>query len=121
MDKLKPCPFCGGVARILSVGFGYKVYCTNPDCEVSPQTWGELTYEAAIDAWNKRADDAPAIEPERKQGMWLPDNNSPYEIRFVCSCCKESEVVPTIGFTKYIPLWDFCPNCGAKMVTGEEE
>ena len=55
------------------------------------------------------------IEPQRKKGKWLPDNNSLYEMRFVCSECHESEVVPTIGFTKYKPIWDFCPNCGADM------
>lgn len=57
----------------------------------------------------------PTIEPERKNGKWLPDNNSVYEMRFVCSECKESQVVPTIGFTKYKPIWDFCPYCGARM------
>ena len=62
----------------------------------------------------------PTIQPERKKGEWLPDNNNAYEMRFVCSCCKESEVVPTIGFTKYRPLWDFCPNCGADM-RGEKD
>ena len=62
----------------------------------------------------------PTIQPKRKKGEWLPDNNNAYEMRFVCSCCKESEVVPTIGFTKYKPLWDFCPNCGADM-RGEKD
>ena len=62
----------------------------------------------------------PPAQPELKKGEWLPDNNSAYEMRFVCSCCKESEVVPTIGFTKYKPLWDFCPNCGADM-RGEKD
>ena len=62
----------------------------------------------------------PTVQPERKKGEWLPDNNNAYEMRFVCSCCKESEVVPTIGFTKYRPLWDFCPNCGADM-RGEKD
>lgn len=57
---------------------------------------------------------APTIE-ERKTGKWLPDNNSVYEMRFICSECRESQVVPTIGFTKYKPIWDFCPNCGAMM------
>ncbi len=56
---------------------------------------------------------APTIEPQRKKGMWLPDNNSVYEMRFICSECKESQVVPTIGFTKYKPIWDYCPNCGS--------
>jgi hypothetical protein len=50
----------------------------------------------------------------------LPDNNCAYEMRFVCSVCKESEVVPTIGFTKYKPIWDFCPNCGADMRGNED-
>ena len=69
-----------------------------------------------IDAVNMQ----PTIQPEQKKGEWLPDNNNAYEMRFVCSCCKESEVVPTIGFTKYRPLWDFCPNCGADM-RGEKD
>ena len=55
----------------------------------------------------------PTIEP--RKGKWLPDNNSVYEMRFVCSECNESQVVPTTGFTKYKPIWDFCPNCGADM------
>ena len=57
----------------------------------------------------------PPVQPQQMKGRWLPDNNSAYEMRFVCSVCKESEVVPTIGFTKYKPIWYFCPNCGAKM------
>ena len=52
---------------------------------------------------------------ERKKGKWLLDNKSVYEMRFVCSECHESEVVPTIGFTTYKPIWDYCPNCGARM------
>jgi hypothetical protein len=62
----------------------------------------------------------PPVQPKRMKGRWLPDNNCAYEMRFVCSVCKESEVVPTIGFTKYKPIWDFCPNCGADM-RGEQE
>ena len=59
------------------------------------------------------------VEPVRK-GRWLPDNNCYYEVRFVCSVCKESEVVPTTGFYKYSPVWNFCPNCGAKMEVGDD-
>ena len=57
----------------------------------------------------------PSAQPEQRTGRWLPDNNSVYEMRFICSECKESHVVPTIGFTTYKPIWDFCPNCGARM------
>lgn len=55
------------------------------------------------------------VQPERKRGKWMPDTTCAYEMRFVCSECKESEAVPTIGFTKYKPIWNFCPNCGADM------
>lgn len=57
---------------------------------------------------------------ERKTGKWLPDNNSVYKMRFICSECRESQVVPTTGFTKYKPIWDFCPLCGAKMEVEHE-
>lgn len=53
----------------------------------------------------------PTIE-QRKTGKWIPDNTNMYEMRFVCSSCKESQVVPTIF---YKPIWGWCPNCGAKM------
>ena len=76
-------------------------------------------YEQALSEIREMLENAPTIEPERKNGKWLPDNNSLYEMRFVCSECHESEVVPTIGFTKYTPIWDFCPNCGADMTEGE--
>ena len=62
----------------------------------------------------------PSAEPERKHGRWLPDNTCVYETRFICSSCNESMVIPTIGFTKYKPIWDFCPNCGADM-RGEQD
>ena len=65
--------------------------------------------------WAGSIKNLPPVQPKRMKGRWLPDNNFAYEMRFVCSVCKESEVVPTIGFTKYKPIWDFCPNCGAKM------
>jgi hypothetical protein len=84
-----------------------------------------ISRQAAIDAVEKYAcntqrtyeaiKNLPPVQPKRMKGRWLPDNNFAYEMRFVCSVCKESEVVPTIGFTKYKPIWDFCPNCGADM------
>ena len=54
---------------------------------------------------------------KRKTGKWIPDNTNMYEMRFVCSSCKESQVVPTIF---YKPIWGWCPNCGASMMEGEQ-
>lgn len=60
----------------------------------------------------------PSAQPERT-GKWLHDDNFYYETRFVCSECKESECVPAIGFAPQKPLWEYCPNCGARMVDDE--
>lgn len=59
MEKLKPCPFCGGEAEIVKGRYAngtivYKVRCANvTDCKVLPETiFGEK--EKAIAAWNRR-------------------------------------------------------------------
>lgn len=51
----------------------------------------------------------PAVK--QKTGKWLPDSRF-YDIRFVCSACKNTESVATVNFK---PIWKYCPNCGAKM------
>ena len=61
MNKLKPCPFCGGEATLIDDGFGrYFVECSMSDgiCKVIPRTWSYDTKEEAIEAWNRRADNA---------------------------------------------------------------
>ncbi len=56
MDKLKPCPFCGGEATIRKYEYfsedTYNVYCEECGCEIS------MYYSEgdAIDAWNRRAE-----------------------------------------------------------------
>lgn len=54
--ELKPCPFCGGEAKLFSLGSEYEVYCT--ECH-SSSGWYSQKGEAAIRAaaaWNRRAD-----------------------------------------------------------------
>lgn len=49
---LKPCPFCGGEAKI-GIGMGeYWVMCTN--CEASS---GMSTVNGAIELWNRRVEE----------------------------------------------------------------
>ena len=62
-------------------------------------------------------DNLPSVQPERKTGMWLPDNNNYYEERYICSACKRSYKVDTCMGK---PIWNYCP-CGAKMEEGEQE
>ena len=66
MTKLKPCPFCGGEAKIehdWSVGNDGSAYfwatCNNRHCLVRPYSKEDFnSAEGAIEAWNTRADDA---------------------------------------------------------------
>lgn len=55
MEKLKPCPFCGGKAAIRKknddeVGVCYYVFCTKCCCE----TQYSRTQTEAIRDWDKR-------------------------------------------------------------------
>lgn len=47
----------------------------------------------------------PTIEPERKKGKW---NWISFNIE-----CSECGFMPNFDSTE--PLYNFCPNCGAKM------
>ena len=52
-----------------------------------------------------------SLEPERKKGKWLPDNNNIIP-HFVCSVCGISQQVETV---MYKPIWAYCPRCGSDM------
>lgn len=67
MTELKPCPFCGGKAKLFSakanVGgsrFVYWVECNLEGvitrCACIPKTWKCDTAEEAIEIWNRRAE-----------------------------------------------------------------
>lgn len=64
MSELKPCPFCGGNAKMFSAKanaagtrFVYWVECNGSMCKCSPKTENYYTKEEAAKAWNKRASD----------------------------------------------------------------
>lgn len=58
--KLKPCPFCGGEAEIMSFtddnGEYFAVVCKNDNCRCGEDyLWTEtVNRQTAIDAWNRR-------------------------------------------------------------------
>lgn len=55
--------------------------------------------------------------PDRKVGewIWMGDKG---DSRWMCSVCKSKEDVPTIMGKPIV--WDYCPNCGARM-KGEDD
>ena len=66
IEKLKPCPFCGGEARVTDVipprlytkDVAYCVYCSSCDLlfGFDMDYGGEFATEAeAIEAWNRRS------------------------------------------------------------------
>ena len=53
---------------------------------------------------------------DRPQGEWI----KPYgDSRFMCSICKGKENVPTCMGKPSV--WDYCPNCGARMKGADDE
>lgn len=79
--------------------------------------------QALIDEWlmyqvEDTIDDAPTIDAEPvRHGKWTRDYETAWgDSRFMCSVCHCKESVPTCNGEPSI--WDYCPNCGAKM---EEE
>ena len=53
--QLKPCPFCGGTAHIMKMGYPHWVYCESCGAKVHGGVMGEEEGEAAsIIAWNRR-------------------------------------------------------------------
>lgn len=55
-EQLKPCPFCGGKARlktwVIDLETYYIVNCRK--CEVKPSTARHTNIKYAVKAWNKR-------------------------------------------------------------------
>lgn len=56
--KLKPCPFCGGEAHFTwnSYRQTYRCECISEACPMRPYTPQYDRREAAVAAWNKRAE-----------------------------------------------------------------
>lgn len=72
MEKLKPCPFCGEKPLVRMVDLRcitvadnvalrdewYRVCCGNASCVCNTRTKKFLSKDEAIEAWNRRVDNA---------------------------------------------------------------
>ena len=131
MSELLPCPFCGGEAETLTAesthgGYLYGIMCS--DCRSRGDVYD--TEAEAIAAWNSRADyygyEQAAIEAWESIKAWnsRAERTCHIEERHggqYCTCC--GEMVGTFDPTSElcissnaVELWNYCPNCGAKVV-----
>lgn len=55
--ELKPCPHCGGEAKLEQMGYPHHVFCTNCYARVTGTGFGSEGERSAIEAWNRRAGD----------------------------------------------------------------
>lgn len=110
MTDLKPCPFCGGKARVrvsdsISV---MRIECT--ECHVATTTFiaDSIGESEAVEAWNTRHVETCTIGDYKDSdygythtAMW---NDEWFMPSGTCSGCGE-----------YIPVMNYCPSCGRKV------
>lgn len=107
-DKLLPCPFCGGETRMAHTTQlweprkSYWAKCSS--CHMSGRHY--QTEAEAIAAWNTRAERTCRWEYPQGVNGWVG--------YMVCSSCGEKYDETVTDTARY------CPNCGARIVEGEE-
>lgn len=53
-NKLLPCPFCGGRAKVTITNSQYIISCDNSRCIASEIKAVYIEYGSAVQAWNRR-------------------------------------------------------------------
>ena len=55
-EKLKPCPFCGGVATLehSQASGAFQVRCEGKKCHIWPETYWDHSEEWVRSMWNRR-------------------------------------------------------------------
>ena len=67
MDELKPCPFCGGEVRFVSIQNGFAIVCGDKNCLGQMRIMfgrcdnKEIFRETLISNWNKRNPEVRAV------------------------------------------------------------
>lgn len=55
ISELKPCPFCGGKAKLKHIkGYGYYIRCDGVGCGLQVYTHPVKNKYKAIEVWNRR-------------------------------------------------------------------
>ena len=119
MSDLKPCPFCGGEARIIAKPYEPKVCvgCDDDTClGFSGLGWLYDSEKEATDAWNRRAERTCRIAVEKRRV-----SQTQTVVIKSCSECghefgveKESSFPFEMTINKVEPT-AYCPSCGARV------
>ena len=106
-DELKPCPFCGGEARVHIDRRSNVLNIGCKDCGIGTiyVVADEVGLKEAVGAWNTRA--------ERTTELIVAADDLGKDL-YPCMCFQ-------CGYTKLDDFWrknhvNYCPNCGAKVV-----
>lgn len=124
MSELKPCPFCGGRQTYRKHDGGVWLTTTNHKrgCIMRDAlSFVAFATEAeAIAAWNTRTERVDECETNNKTGDIVTHDSqaertcrpsmNKYGFSMCCSECGTS-LVKSAGV-----LYNYCPNCGAKVV-----
>lgn len=88
-------------------------------------TWDNPTPDGvnAVDVAD--LEELPAVQIELRHGYWIADNARPKSILYRCSVCREIAHDRPYGSLKREPKktckMKYCPHCGAKMESEENE
>ena len=95
MARLKNCPFCGGKAHVMQMGFPHWVYCEKCGARVNA---GTFEAKDSVVAWNKRVSD----EKTRKCGecQYLNTEDTTHSVGFPCRRPNHYWRTPT-AYLKY--------------------
>lgn len=105
MNKLKPCPFCGGTAKKVYKSSGQTIHIECEQCRAQfPKSTNENAYD---EAWNSRAERTCCIEYH--YGEWYC-----HACGQMVGTCDTASILHIDG--NAIELWGYCPMCGAKVV-----
>ena len=124
--RLKPCPFCGGKARVMKMGFPHWIYCEECGAKIHAGTTDERD---SMRAWNKRAITEPAIVPVAEikfdkdelkelvdkavlavtpqEQRWIPVSEKLPEESYYCLCCNKDGYITIGSISRWTKKWCF--------------
>lgn len=108
MEELKPCPFCGGKAQLITIGSGglwdhNAVECEKCNIRVFAQDPEEE--EPVIECWNKRA--FRIGRWKKVEGNYITPGGTPW---FECAQCGGGQHLYGVEYPKRVLV---CPKCGS--------